>query len=55
MTSPIHLFHANGFPSETYRDLLNNLEGEVESPITIIEVFEGRKTEKTQEYDQVEP
>ena len=36
MTSPIHLFHANGFPSETYRDLLNNLEGEVESPISIL-------------------
>ena len=36
MTSPIHLFHANGFPSETYRDLLNNLEGEVVSPISIL-------------------
>ena len=36
MTSPIHLFHANGFPCETYRDLLNNLEGEVESPISIL-------------------
>ena len=36
MTSPIHFFHANGFPSETYRDLLNNLEGEVVSPISIL-------------------
>ena len=36
MTSPIHFFHANGFPAETYRDLLNNLEGEVESPISIL-------------------
>ena len=36
MTSPIHFFHANGFPTETYRDLLNNLEGEVESPISIL-------------------
>ena len=36
MTSLIHLFHANGFPCETYRDLLNNLEGEVVSPISIL-------------------
>jgi len=36
MTSPIHFFHANGFPAETYRDLLNNLEGEVVSPISIL-------------------
>ena len=36
MTSPIHFFHANGFPVETYRDLLNNLEGEVVSPISIL-------------------
>ena len=36
MTSPIHFFHANGFPVETYRDLLNNFEGEVVSPISIL-------------------
>ena len=36
MTSPIHLFHANGFPSETYKDLLSSLEGAVQSPISIL-------------------
>ena len=36
MTSPIHLFHANGFPSETYKDLLSSLEGDVQSPISIL-------------------
>ena len=48
MISPIHFFHANGFPAETYRDLLNNLEGEVESPISIL----GKDISKVKEgYD----
>ena len=36
MTTPIHFFHANGFPVETYNELLNNLEGQVLPPIRII-------------------
>jgi pimeloyl-ACP methyl ester carboxylesterase len=36
MNIPIHFFHANGFPSETYKDLLSNLEGEVQTPISIL-------------------
>ena len=48
MTSPIHLFHANGFPSETYKDLLSSLEGDVQSPIS----FLGKDISKVKEgYD----
>ena len=36
MSSKIHFFHANGFPVETYFELLNNLEGQVLPPIRII-------------------
>ena len=36
MTTPIHFFHANGFPSETYKDLLSNIEGDILSPISIL-------------------
>ena len=36
MSSSIHFFHANGFPVETYNDLLNNLEGQVVPPIRIL-------------------
>ena len=36
MSSKIHFFHANGFPVETYNELLNNLDGQVLSPIRII-------------------
>ena len=36
MSSKIHFFHANGFPVETYNELLNNLEGQVLPPISII-------------------
>ena len=36
MTTPIHFFHANGFPSETYKDLLSNIEGDIQSPISIL-------------------
>ena len=36
MSSTIHFFHANGFPVETYNDLLNNIEGQVVSPIRIL-------------------
>ena len=36
MTTPIHFFHANGFPSETYKDLLSNIEGDIHSPISIL-------------------
>ena len=36
MTTPIHFFHANGFPSETYKDLLSNIEGNIQSPISIL-------------------
>ena len=46
MSSAIHFFHANGFPVETYSELLNNLEGQVEPPIRILgeniqTVYEG--------------
>ena len=36
MSYPIHFYHANGFPAETYRVLLNKIEGEVESPISVL-------------------
>ena len=36
MSSAIHFFHANGFPVETYNELLINLEGQVVSPIRIL-------------------
>ena len=36
MTTPIHFFHANGFPSETYKNLLSNIEGDIHSPISIL-------------------
>ena len=36
MSSEIHFFHANGFPAETYNELLNNLEGHVVTPIRIL-------------------
>ena len=36
MSSAIHFFHANGFPVETYNELLKNLEGQVLPPIRII-------------------
>ena len=36
MFSKIHFFHANGFPVETYNELLKNLEGQVLPPIRII-------------------
>ena len=36
MSSKIHFFHANGFPVETYFELLNNLEGQILPPIRII-------------------
>jgi Lysophospholipase len=36
MPSAIHFFHANGFPIETYGELLNNLEGHLVSPIRIL-------------------
>ena len=46
MSSAIHFFHANGFPVETYSELLNNLEGQVAPPIKILgegiqTVYEG--------------
>ena len=46
MSSTIHFFHANGFPVETYSELLNNLEGQVAPPIRILgeniqTVYEG--------------
>ena len=46
MSSAIHFFHANGFPVETYSELLNNLEGQVVPPIRILgeniqTVYEG--------------
>ena len=48
MTTPIHLFHANGFPSETCKDLLSSLEGDVQSPISIL----GKDISKVKEgYD----
>ena len=36
MSSAIHFFHANGFPVETYNELLNNLEGQILPPIRIL-------------------
>ena len=36
MSSKIHFFHANGFPVETYNEFLNNLEGQILTPIRII-------------------
>ena len=36
MTIPIHFFHANGFPCETYKDLLSNIEGNIQTPISIL-------------------
>jgi len=36
MSSEIHFFHANGFPIETYNELLNNLEGQVVAPIRVV-------------------
>ena len=36
MSSVIHFFHANGFPVETYNDLLKNLEGQILPPIRIL-------------------
>ena len=36
MSSKIHFFHANGFPVETYNELLNKLDGQVLPPIRII-------------------
>ena len=46
MSSTIHYFHANGFPVETYSELLNNLEGRIAPPIRILgeniqTVYEG--------------
>ena len=36
MSSTIHFFHANGFPVETYNELIKNLEGQVFPPIRIL-------------------
>ena len=36
MSSTIHFFHANGFPIETYNELIKNLEGQVFPPIRIL-------------------
>ena len=36
MSSTIHFFHANGFPIETYNELITNLEGQVFPPIRIL-------------------
>ncbi len=36
MSSAIHFFHANGFPVETYGELLNKLEGQIAPPIRIL-------------------
>tara|TARA_B100000579_G_C22836358_1_gene859026 strand:- start:1483 stop:2256 length:774 start_codon:yes stop_codon:yes gene_type:complete len=36
MALKIHFFHANGFPVETYHELLKNLDGHVVTPIRIL-------------------
>ena len=36
MSSAIHFFHANGFPVETYNELIKNLEGQVVPTIRIL-------------------
>ena len=46
MTNPIHFFHANGFPAETYKELLNLIDGDIQDPLNVIgkqipEVKEG--------------
>ena len=46
MKNPIHFFHANGFPAETYKELLSLIDGDIQDPISVIgkqipEVREG--------------
>ena len=46
MKNPIHFFHANGFPAETYQELLSLIDGDIQDPISVIgkqipEVKEG--------------
>ena len=46
MKKPIHFFHANGFPAETYKELLNLIDGDIQDPLSVIgkqipEVKEG--------------
>ena len=46
MKNPIHFFHANGFPAETYQELLSLIDGDIQDPLSVIgkqipEVKEG--------------
>jgi len=46
MKNPIHFFHANGFPAETYKELLSLIDGDIQDPISVVgkqipEVKEG--------------
>ena len=46
MKNPIHFFHANGFPAETYKELLSLIDGDIQDPLSVIgkqipEVKEG--------------
>ncbi len=46
MKNPIHFFHANGFPAETYKELLSLIDGDIQGPLSVIgkqipEVKEG--------------
>ena len=46
MKKPNHFFHANGFPAETYKELLGLIDGDIQDPLSVIgkqipEVKEG--------------
>ena len=46
MKNPIHFFHANGFPAETYKELLSLIDRDIQDPLSVIgkqipEVREG--------------
>ena len=36
MKNPIHFFHANGFPAETYKELLSLIDGDIQDPLSVI-------------------
>ena len=55
MKSPIHFFHANGFPAETYKELLSLIDGDIQDPLNVIgkqipEVREGYQEFKKEYY-----
>ena len=36
MKNPIHFFHANGIPAETYKELLSLIDGNIQDPLSVI-------------------